>query len=188
MVHPSGAPSLPQDLRRQLRRVSRSETYLTIMNTRRGTKDSVTSVGNGGTPTAPPSSAHDGRGGCWTSAMEWTMAAQSLSDWCRSSPRNETRMVKADSMRRVVPTSASGRWGSMVVVLSDPRRSITSTSHRVASNLNPSQSLGSLVTSIGVLSHVTNAQRSRRSPLWISSAPRPCPAPPKLFIVKTLPI
>ena len=75
----------------------------------------------------------------------------------------------------------------MVVVLSDPRRSITSSSHRVASNPNPSQSLGSLVTSIGVLSHVTNAQRSRRSPLWISSAPRPRPAQPELFLVKTLP-
>ena len=123
--------------------------FLTIMNTRRGTRDSVTSVGNGGAPAAPPSPAHDGRGGCWTSAMEWTMAAQSSSDRCGNSPRNETRMAKADSARRVAPTSASGRWGSMVVVLSDPRRSITSipTNHPVASKL---------VTSIGVWSHVTN--------------------------------
>jgi hypothetical protein len=148
------------------------------MNTRRGTKDSIASIGNGGVPTAPPSSAHDGRGGCWTSAMEWTMAAQLSSDWCGSSPRNKTRMAKADSARRVVPTSASGRWGSMVVVLSNPRRSITSTSHQVASNPNPSQSLGSLVTSIGVLCHVTNAHKSCHCPLWISAAPRPRPAPP----------
>ena len=49
------------------------------------------------------------------------MAAQSSSDRCGNSPRNETRKAKADSVRRVVPTIALGRWGSMVVVLSDPR-------------------------------------------------------------------
>jgi hypothetical protein len=43
------------------------------------------------------------------------MAAQPSSDWCGNNPRNEMRMAKVDSARRVVLTSMSGRWGSMVV-------------------------------------------------------------------------
>ena len=76
-----GSTDLGSDACPQFHRNSRSETYLTIMNTRRGTRDSVASVGNGGVPATPPSPAHDGRGGSRgpPSLVEWRMAAHSSS-------------------------------------------------------------------------------------------------------------